>query len=263
MNTLDRICADKQAHISAMKAKKSLANLEDQIKQQTLPRGFKKKIADCSDKGKAALIAEVKKASPSKGIIREDFDPAKIAAIYESAGATCLSVLTDAPYFQGQDDYLVAVRNAVSLPVLRKDFMLDPYQIIESRALGADCVLLIMAALSDSQAAELNDLAVQLGMSVLVEVHDRDELERAIALHPGMIGVNNRNLGTLVVDINTAHTLANDIPGECIKIAESGINTNEELTQLRESGYHAFLVGESLMRQDDIGAAVQKLLGTA
>lgn len=263
MNTLDRICADKQVHISAMKAKMPLAALEEKIEQQPPCRGFINRISSCAATGRPALIAEVKKASPSKGVIREDFDPVEIARIYERAGATCLSVLTDTPYFQGRDEYLTAVHEAVTLPVLRKDFMLDPYQIYESRALGADCVLLIMAALSDSQAQELDDLARSLGMDVLIEVHDDKELKRARLLRPAMVGINNRNLGTLEVDTNTARRLVPYIPAGAIKVAESGIYTHAELADLQACGYQAFLVGESLMREADIETAVKKLLGSA
>ncbi|MCB9991443.1 MAG: indole-3-glycerol phosphate synthase TrpC [Rhodospirillales bacterium] len=261
MSVLNQICADKQAHIRTMQSQMPLSALEPLIQEQSPTRGFKNKIEQKAQAGLPALIAEVKKASPSKGIIREDFDPVQIARIYESSGATCLSVLTDEPYFQGKDDYLKAVRANVALPVLRKDFMIDPYQIFESRALGADCILIIMAALSDSQAGELHAAALDLGMDVLIEVHDEAELERALPLaSTAMIGVNNRNLGTLEVDINTSQRLYSMIPESAIKVAESGIYTHQELSTLYEAGYHAFLVGESLMRQDDIAAAVHTLM---
>lgn len=256
MSVLDQICARKQEHIRIKKAQTPLAALEQKIEQQEPPRGFITAIRERSP----ALIAEVKKASPSKGVIRDDFDPVAIAEAYKRAGATCLSVLTDEPYFQGNDEYLVNVKNAVPLPLLRKDFMLDPYQIYESRALGADCVLLIMAALSDSQAGDLYRLAVELGMDVLVEIHDADELNRALAIDAAMIGINNRNLKTLEVDIGTSRRLAPLFPNSTIKIAESGIETHEQLTCLHSLGFHGFLVGESLMRQENIELAARKLL---
>ncbi len=260
MSVLDQICADKQKHIRAKMVQTPLSDLEERIKEQTLCRGFKYKISKLTSQKKPALIAEVKKASPSKGVIREDFDPVEIAKTYEAAGATCISVLTDKPYFQGKDDYLVQIKAATSLPVLRKDFMLEPYQIFESRALGADCILLIMAALSDSQAAELYALARTLTMDVLVEVHDEKELARALSLNVEMIGINNRNLKTLEVDTQTSQDLSSMIPENIIKISESGIYTHEEIGHLSGCGFHGFLVGESLMRQDDIGGAVRKLM---
>ncbi len=252
---LERICADKLAHIQAMKALRSLADLKYIVEDRQPTRGFIKAL---SDRPKA-LIAEVKKASPSKGIIREDFDPVAIAKIYEASGASCLSVLTDEPYFMGKDDYLVDVRAAVSLPLLRKDFMLDEYQIYEARALGADCILLIMAALTDAQAKDLYDCATSLGLDTLFEVHDEDELERALALKPEMVGVNNRNLKTLEVDLGTGLNLAGSIPDTILKVAESGID-EETLPAFSAAGYTAFLIGESLMRQPDIGIATRKIL---
>lgn len=286
---LDKICADKRAHIDSQKSKISLAALQSQCRDMRGTRNFigaltqsteenkdhenrKKSLRDFSDLQNFALknpshspqrpklIAEVKKASPSKGIIREDFDAVEIAKIYEVNGAACLSVLTDGPYFQGRDEYLTAIRAAVALPLLRKDFMLDPYQIYESRTLGADCILLIMAALSDAQAGELYALASSLGMDTLFEVHDEDELERALALSPRMIGVNNRNLKTLDVDLGTGLNLAASIPDNILKVAESGIDS-ETLPAFAAAGYTAFLVGESLMRQPDIAAATRVLLG--
>lgn len=256
MNTLEKICAKKREHIAKQKALVSIAELEQRALSQTPPRGF----AAALKNSKIGLIAEIKKASPSKGIIREDFDPATLANAYEAGGAACLSVLTDEPYFQGKDEYLLQARNAVALPVLRKDFMLEPYQIIESRALGADAILLIMAALSDAQAAELESIALSLGMSVLIEVHDKAELERALLLKSPLLGVNSRNLKTLDVSLDTAIELAALIPQDKIKIAESGIFSHVDIVRLNAVGYGAFLVGESLMRQPDVTAATKELL---
>lgn len=255
MSVLDQICADKQAHIKRKKAQHSLSDLESVIKTQQPPRGFIKALR-AQD---TAFITEVKKASPSKGVIRADFDPVAIAKTYVENGGTCLSVLTDEPYFQGADEYLKAVHQAVSVPLLRKDFMLEPYQITESRALGADCILIIMAALSDGQAKELYDTATGYTMDVLVEVHDGEELDRALKLEPAMVGVNNRNLKTLSVDLQTGLDLAGKMPANVLKVAESGISSPDEIARFRQAGYTAFLVGESLMRQDDIGAALRKL----
>ena len=261
MNVLTQICADKLEHIKAQKAQKSLSDLDHESKNINEPKGFIKQILDFRLNDKIPLITEVKKASPSKGIIREDFDPVEIAKIYEQSGAACLSVLTDEPYFQGKDTYLQEIRKTVGLPLLRKDFMLYPYQIAESRALGADCILLIIAALEDSQTAELYQAAESYGMDVLVEIHDQQELERAMRLKPKMLGVNNRNLKTLEVSLETGIELASLIPDDVLKIGESGIYSKEDLDSLRNAGFKGFLVGESLMRQDDIGAAVKKLLG--
>lgn len=261
MDILQKICATTSGVVKDRKSMRPLDDIKERIKDTPPPRGFIKALQDKAVSGQPALIAEVKKASPSKGIIRADFDPVEIAQIYENAGASCLSVLTDEAYFQGHDDYLLAVRKAVRLPVLRKDFMVDRYQIYESRALGADCILLIVAALDDSQLFDLHALSLELGMDALIEVHDAEELERAKALKPHMIGVNNRNLKTLEVDINTSRLLAPSIPDNCAKVAESGLSGNAEILDLQHCGYHAFLVGESLMRHDDIGQATRALLG--
>ncbi|PCJ99733.1 MAG: indole-3-glycerol-phosphate synthase [Zetaproteobacteria bacterium] len=258
MNTLQQICAKKTEHIAYKKSLRSLADLQYLTAEQPLPCGFLGKMKRSKD---IALIAEVKKASPSKGIIREDFDPVSIARIYKESGASCLSVLTDEPYFQGHDDFLVSIKKSVDIPVLRKDFIIDPYQVFESRALGADCILLIIAALDDVMARELYETAVGLGMDILVEVHDLEELERSFKLNPMMIGVNNRNLKTLEVDVSTSLQLSLNIPDTTYKISESGIGTNDMITKLKSVGYQGFLVGESLMREDDIQGAVHKLLG--
>lgn len=257
MNVLDQICRDKKEHVAEKKSSVSPEEIQQRANDQPAPRGF---INTLQHSDGPALITEVKKASPSKGVIREDFDPVDIAKTYENSGAACLSVLTDEKYFQGHDDYFTAIREAVSLPMLRKDFMIDPYQIYESRALGADCVLLIMACLADVMAKELYDLAIELKMDVLVEVHDEEELSRALTLKPAMIGVNNRNLKTLDVDLQTGRDLAGKMPDDIFKVAESGINSHTEIEEFSQAGYGAFLVGESLMREEDIGKAVQALL---
>lgn len=262
MNTLEEICAKKRIHVEKQKKVVSEAELIARISLTEKPRGFIEHIKRRIASGAPALIAEVKKASPSKGIIRADFDPAMLAKAYENGGATCLSVLTDEPYFQGADAYLQQAKMAVNLPVLRKDFMIDPYQILESRALGADCILLIMAALSDDEAKTLEALAHKLGMDVLVEVHDEDECKRALAhLTSKLLGVNNRNLKTLAVDLQTSEKLATLIPADRIKVCESGIASSADIVRMHQSGYHTFLVGESLMRQSDVTLATKQLLG--
>lgn len=258
-NVLDKICADKRDHIDLQKRQMPLDKLKELVKKVPPTRSFINSLKDYKEH-RVGLIAEVKKASPSKGIIRHNFDPVKIAVTYQANNATCLSILTDQPYFQGSDDYLIAVREAVGLPLLRKDFMVDEYQIYESRFLGADCILLIMACLSDAQAREFYDLATSLGMDVLVEVHDEKELHRALRLTPRMVGVNNRNLKTLNVDLQTGLDLVKQIPEDVLKVAESGIYKNEHIQAFLEAGYDAFLVGESLMREDDIGQAVRDLI---
>ena len=257
-NVLEKICADKKDHIEIKKRERSLNDLKAMLEDQDLPRGFINAIQEKS-KTQIALITEVKKASPSKGLIREDFNPVEIAKIYEANGAACLSVLTDEPYFQGHDDYFKTIRQAVTLPMLRKDFMIDPYQIYESRLLGADCILLIMACLSDAQVQELYDITTSLNMDALFEVHDEEELRRALRLSPKMLGVNNRNLKTLDVDLQTGLDLAAQIPDGIVKVAESGIYRHDHIQKFRDVGYSAFLVGESLMRQQDIGQAVINL----
>lgn len=260
-SVLDKICADKQSHIAATKAATPLSVQEDRAKAASKPRGFLNQLKSAKNAEKYGLICEVKKASPSKGLIRADFDPVKIAKAYQAGGASCLSVLTDIPYFQGDDSYLIAARNAVTLPVLRKDFMLDSYQVTEARGLGADCILLIMAALEDSQAQELEQAALHYGMDVLVEVHNRDEMERAFSLKSKLLGINNRNLKTLEVDINTTLSLAEDIPKEYTIVAESGLVTRDDLARCAAKNVTTFLIGESLMRQDDVTTATKTLMG--
>lgn len=258
-DVLQRILARKAEEVAERSRERPLEAVREAAMAAGEVRGFAQALRAKRTHDLPAVIAEVKKASPSKGVIRADFDPAAIARSYEAGGAACLSVLTDVDYFQGSDAYLQQARAACALPVLRKDFTVDPYQVYEARALGADCILLIVAALDDRNLAELTNLALELGMDVLVEVHDLDELERALQVPAPMLGINNRNLRTFDVSIDTTLALREAVPADRILVTESGIATRDDVARMREAGVHAFLVGEALMRQRDPGAALREL----
>lgn len=256
---LRKIIARKHEEIAARQQLRSIADLRAQAAEASPARGFVRALAERIEKGQPAVIAEIKKASPSKGVIREDFDPVAIARSYEVAGAACLSVLTDVDFFQGADAYLQQARAATRLPVIRKDFLVDPYQVVEARALGADCILLIVAALQPAQLRELNQLALELGMDVLVEVHDRAELDLALELPNRLIGINNRNLHTFDVTLQTTFDLLPAIPNDRLVITESGILTRDDVAAMREKDVHGFLVGESFMRAPEPGEKLAEL----
>ena len=260
MDKLAEIVATKRGEVAERKLREPVSALLDLARAQSPPRGFRAALEDKALDG-FALIAEIKKASPSKGLIREDFHPAEHARAYAAGGAACLSVLTDAPYFQGHEDYLMQARAACALPVLRKDFMVDPWQVAEARAIGADAILIIVAALDDGAMAEIEAAAIEHGMDVLVEVHDAAEMERAARLQSRLIGVNNRNLKTFVTDLATTEHLAPLAPERALLVGESGIGSHADLVRLAAAGVRAFLVGESLMRQADVQAATLELLG--
>ena len=262
MNTptiLKKIIDRKWQEVKERSAKISINELASQAKHSDQPRGFKAALEAKIAAGDPAVISEIKKASPSKGVLREHFVPAEIALSYEQGGAACLSVLTDVDFFQGSDAFLQQARQACSLPVLRKDFMVDPYQIVEARAIEADCILLIVSALSDAQMQELNHCALELGMDVLVEVHDEAEFERAMDLPPNILGINNRNLHTFELSLDTTFNLLPKVPKGTLLVTESGIHGQEDVKAMRDKNVHSFLVGETFMRADDPGAHLKKL----
>ena len=256
---LNRILETKQRELEQRRAERSVDDLQAQAHHVSPPRGFVASMRRRVDQGRPAVIAEIKKASPSKGVIREDFNPVEIARAYEAGGASCLSVLTDADYFQGHEVFLTQARGACSLPVIRKDFIVDPYQVVEARAIGADCILLIVAALEDDALVSLYAAAKAQGMDVLVEVHDGDELERALKLDLELVGINNRNLRTFETSLDTTLELLSRVPEGCMVVTESGIHTREDVALMRDHDVHAFLVGEAFMRASDPGAELAAL----
>ena len=259
-DVLARICDGKRVEIARAKTQRPLVEIERTAKAASPPRGFADALLRANSSGRYGLIAEIKKASPSAGLIRPDFDPPSLARAYETGGASCLSVLTDGPDFQGEPAHLIAARAACALPVLRKDFMLDPYQVVEARAMGADCILIIMAALDDSAARDLEETAISYGMDVLVETHDQAEIERALRLKARLIGVNNRNLKTLKTDIAMTERLAALVPKDRVLISESGLTSPADLARMARAGARCFLIGEALMRKPDVAAATAALL---
>ena len=258
---LQRIVEVKREEIAAARPRVGASDLQELARGQDAPRGFAAAMRAKVARGDAAVIAEIKKASPSKGVLREQFDPAAIAASYAKHGAACLSVLTDVQFFQGHEDYLKAARAACALPVIRKDFLIDPYQVVEARAMGADCVLLIAACLGDGQMSELEAAALEQGMDVLVEVHDGAELDRALRLKTPLLGINNRNLRTFEVTLDTTLGLMSRVPADRLLVTESGILGQADAAKMRAAGVHAFLVGEAFMRADDPGVALEALFG--
>lgn len=259
---LEKIKAYKLEDVAARKVERPLAEVEAVARSASATRGFYDALYKQASSSQYGLIAEIKKASPSKGLIRADFDPPVLAKAYENGGAACLSVLTDGPSFQGDDAYLVAARDATDLPVIRKDFMYDPYQVVEARALGADAILIIMASVSDTQASELEAAAFEWGMDVLVEVHNLDEMERSHRLKSRLLGVNNRDLNTFETRLETTEELAREVPAEKLIVGESGLRKQSDLARLAKYGVRCFLIGESLMREDDVEGATRSLLSS-